>query len=240
MVYIGTSGWAYSWLKPKFYPADMPSSRFLSFYSTQLNAVEVNYTFCGRHVLNRHMADCWLAQTPDNFLFAFRGPKPISHFHRYRLRHAETRVGEFGLALRPFQDKNRLGPVLFQLPRTFTIDPAVLEDFLRNWPRGLRVSFEFRYPSWFTDVTYDILRHHRAGLCLAERDETATPGVLTHHSFIYACANPITPPARCANCVSGCNHMQRRRRFAFFRQDNVEGPLCARELLRILEWTRAA
>ena len=242
MVYVGTSGWAYSLWKPEFYPSDLSSSRFLSFYSTRLNAVEVNYTFCGCHVLSRHMADRWLAQTPDNFLFAYRGPKPISHFHRYRLRNAESRVGEFGLALRPFQDRNRLGPVLFQLPRTFTIDPAALEDFLRIWPRGLRVSFEFRHPSWFTDATYEILRHHRAGLCLAERDEMATPGVLTA-PFVYL-------RLRKSHHTTGALRQLRERiqRYAegggdvlaFFRQDNVEGPLCARELLRTVEWTRAA
>lgn len=150
MVYIGTSGWAYSWWKPEFYPADMPSSRFLSFYSTELNAVEVNYTFCGRHVLSRGRplagADprqFSLCVSPDPSRSAIstatvcetRKPGWASSDWRY----ARSRI-------------NRLGPVLFQLPRTFTIDPAVLEDFLRNWPRGLRVSFEFRHPSWFTDA----------------------------------------------------------------------------------------
>ena len=155
------------------------------------------------------MADRWLAQTPDNFLFGFRRTQADQPFPTATV--CETRKpGWASSDWRYARSRiNRLGPVLFQLPRTFTIDPAVLEDFLRNWPRGLRVSFEFRHPSWFTDATYEILRHHRAGLCLAERDEMASPGVLTHHSFIYACANPITPSARCANCVGGSNDIHK-------------------------------
>ncbi len=84
MVYIRTSGWAYPRWKGRFYSAALPPSRFLECYSSRLNAVEVNYTFCGRHVLRETVAERWLVQTPQDFIFAFRGPKPITHFHQYR------------------------------------------------------------------------------------------------------------------------------------------------------------
>src|SRR5579883_2881361 len=74
---------------------------------------------------------------------------------------------------------HRLGPVLFQLPKTFAVDAGVLDDFLRQWPRELRVSFEFRHPSWFTEDVYSVLRRHGAALCLAEREEETTPEVVT-------------------------------------------------------------
>jgi len=98
------------------------------------------------------VADRWLAQTPDNFLFGFRRTQADQPFPTATV--CETRKpGWASSDWRYARSRiNRLGPVLFQLPRTFTIDPAVLEDFLRNWPRGLRVSFEFRHPSWFTDA----------------------------------------------------------------------------------------
>src|SRR5205085_9215281 len=47
-IHIGTSGWAYPSWKPDFYPAKTPSSKLLDYYSTQLNCVEVNYTFRAR------------------------------------------------------------------------------------------------------------------------------------------------------------------------------------------------
>ncbi len=84
---------------------------------------------------------------------------------------------EFETTLGPFRRAERLGPALFQLPATFVADPKVLEDFLCGWPRELRVSFEFRHASWFTAEVYAILRRHGAALCLAERDETATPEI---------------------------------------------------------------
>ena len=55
---------------------------------------------------------------------------------------------------------NRLGPVLFQLPSTFPVDVQVPADFLRRWPHELRVSFEFRNPSWFVDEAYGVLRRN--------------------------------------------------------------------------------
>lgn len=73
--------------------------------------------------------------------------------------------------------------MLFQLRHTFPVDPAVLEHFLQNWPRDLRVSFEFRHASWFMNAIYELLRHHEAGLCL-ETDEMTPPEVLTV-PFIY-------------------------------------------------------
>ncbi len=122
MLHIGTSGWAYPQWKGRFYPAGLPQTWFLEFYSSRLNAVEVNYTFCGRRLVTRNIAERWLAQTPADFLFAFRGPKPITHFRRHRLRDTEHRIRQFQTSLLPFLMAHRLGPVLFQLPKTFAAD----------------------------------------------------------------------------------------------------------------------
>lgn len=54
-VYAGTSGWAYASWKPKFYPAKLGSKKFLEYYATRLNSVEVNYTF-RRFLANRQRA----------------------------------------------------------------------------------------------------------------------------------------------------------------------------------------
>ncbi len=235
MLYIGTSGWAYPQWKSTFYPADLPQQRFLEFYSTRLNAVEVNYTFCGRRSVTDELAGRWLAQTPEHFLFAFRGPKPITHFHRHRLRHAEDRVRQLRTTLQPFQHANRLGPVLFQLPKTFTVDSKLLDEFLDNWPRGVRVSFEFRHPSWFADDVYAILRRHEAALCLAERDEIITPEILTA-KFTYLRLRKSRYPAAALRTVTRRiqRYGERGDVFAFFRQDGDAGPLYAQEIARRL------
>ncbi len=101
MVYVGTSGWAYPRWKPRFYPAELCGREFLAFYSRRLNAVEVNYTFCGRDVLRHSVAERWLAQTPREFVFAFRGPKPITHFRRHRMVYTDKRGATRTLGLPP-------------------------------------------------------------------------------------------------------------------------------------------
>src|SRR3984885_12983694 len=57
--FIGTSGWAYSSWKPGFYPQALPQKKFLEYYATQLNSVEVNYTF--RQLPTQSMIAGWLA-----------------------------------------------------------------------------------------------------------------------------------------------------------------------------------
>lgn len=235
MLYVGTSGWAYPRWKPEFYPADMPPRQFLSFYSSHLNSVEVNYTFCGRHVLRRTVAERWLEQTHKGFMFTFRGPKPITHFYRHRLRNAEAAVSKFETTLLPFREANRLGPVLFQLPTTFPIALEVLDDFLRGWPRELRVSFEFRDPSWLTDEVYTVLRRHGVALCLAERDESTTPDVLTADFAYLRLRKSSYSPASLQEVAKRIyQYSQYGHVFAFFRQSDDRGPSYAEGVLRRL------
>jgi uncharacterized protein YecE (DUF72 family) len=54
-----------------------------------------------------------------------------------------------------------------------------LRDFLALLPRDLKVAFEFRHQSWFTDETYSALRDAGAALCVAESEELSTPLVRT-------------------------------------------------------------
>jgi uncharacterized protein YecE (DUF72 family) len=76
-----------------------------------------------------------------------------------------------------------MGVVLFQLPPNLKADPARLAAFLKEAAPGnaatLRVAFEFRHPSWFASEIFDLLRQHRAALCVAESDELQTPDVVT-------------------------------------------------------------
>jgi uncharacterized protein YecE (DUF72 family) len=64
------------------------------------------------------------------------------------------------------------------------VDTARLTEFLAMLPRGLRVTFEFRNATWFTDQVYEVLQAAKAGLCLAENDNMETPLVITA-DFVY-------------------------------------------------------
>ncbi len=178
-LFIGTSGWAYPTWKPGFYPADVPASSFLHYYATHLTSVEVNYTF--RTLPTPAQLQGWLDAAPPHFHFSFKAPQRITHFQR--LRESATTLAEFLAAISPAHAAAKLGPLLFQLPPNFAADPARLSDFLylpsfTSNPH-LQIAFEFRHPSWFTDATYDVLRHHNAALCIAESDDLATPDIAT-------------------------------------------------------------
>src|ERR1700722_1907534 len=89
--FVGTSGWAYPSWKPDFYPAGLPAKKFLTFYASQLNSVEVNYTF--RQFPSASTLENWLASTPPGFRFSFKAPQRITHLKR--LRDCEEIVAQF-------------------------------------------------------------------------------------------------------------------------------------------------
>ena len=176
-IHAGTSGWAYPLWKPVFYPAKLPAKRFLEHYSSQLNSVEVNYTF--RAFPSAAALSGWLAATPAGFRFSFKAPQRITHFSR--LRECHEAVGRFVDVLEPMRAAGKLGPLLFQLPPNFKADPVLLADFLSApalaGPVAPMVAFEFRHESWFTEETYAVLRLHNAAVCIAESDDLRTPEV---------------------------------------------------------------
>jgi uncharacterized protein YecE (DUF72 family) len=178
-IWLGCSGWAYPTWKPEFYPPKTSPKKMLEYYATQLNSVEVNYTF--RHLPSATTVDGWLAQTGPDFRFSFKAPQRITHIKR--LKECSDALSVFYSALLPVIRAGRMGVVLFQLPPNLKADIARLATFLKEAaPENtakLRVAFEFRHTSWFTDEVFDLLRQHQAALCVAESDELATPDVVT-------------------------------------------------------------
>src|SRR5215467_11131833 len=81
-LFVGTSGWAYPSWKPDFYPPKLAQTKFLTHYSSQLNTVEVNFTF--RQLLKETTVQKWLNETPDHFRFAVKAHQVITHIKRLR------------------------------------------------------------------------------------------------------------------------------------------------------------
>jgi uncharacterized protein YecE (DUF72 family) len=195
-IFTGTSGWAYATWKPEFYPAGVSSKRFLEYYATRLNSVEVNFTF--RKLPTESMLDGWLSAVPAGFRFSFKAPQRITHFSR--LRNCEGLVTDFVASVRAAQEAEKLGLLLFQLPPNFKASPHILVDFLSipalNGPSAPSIAFEFRDASWFSEDVYALLREHNAALCVAETDGLRTPDVhcaRTHASFRMRRAGGYNP-----------------------------------------------
>jgi uncharacterized protein YecE (DUF72 family) len=174
-IYAGTSGWAYATWKPDFYPQKLAPAKFLGYYATRLNSVELNYTF--RRFPTEKLLAGWIAATPPAFKFAVKAHQNITHVKR--LRDAAEWTADFLAALRPLEEEGKLGPVLFQLPPFLKCDLPLLTEFLAGLPRRLRCAFEFRHASWFTDDVYAALRKANGALCQAESEKLETPEVDT-------------------------------------------------------------
>src|SRR5271156_2943996 len=173
-LYSGTSGFAYPSWKPEFYPEKLPAKKFLSYYATRLNAVEVNYTF--RRLPSASTLENWVNDPRAGFAFPIKAHMRLTHI--LRLKPSDfTEV--FFKAIDPLRTARRLGPVLFQLPPALKYDEALLADFLTTLPRDLRCAFEFRHASWLQDKVYELLQKYSVALCLAESERLVIPEVVT-------------------------------------------------------------
>lgn len=167
-ILIGTSGWTYSSWKGTFYPEDLPSARFLDFYAKKFPTTEVNYSFY--HLPRPATYEKWATQVPESFLFAVKASRLITHTKRLMGVEEPWRVFLHNAqSLGP-----HLGPILFQFPASFRGDRARLAEFLKMvrtvvpGAERLRLVFEFRHESWFTDDVYELLSGHGAVLCVAD------------------------------------------------------------------------
>ena len=230
-LYVGTSGWAYPSWKPDFYPEKLAQKKFLNYYSSRLNAVEVNYSF--RQLVKETTVQNWIAETPDLFRFTIKAHQVLTHIKR--LKDAEEFLKRFLGTLEALERAGRLGPILFQLPPNFKADHAVLTEFLKTLPRTVRAAFEFRHDSWFTDATWDTLRERNIALCVAETEERNTPDVVTADYAYYRYRKPsYTTEERKAMVGRMQEHIAAARDvFAYFKHEETpEGALYAVDVLK--------
>ena len=228
MLYAGTSGWAYPSWKPGFYPPKLASKKFLEYYATRLNTVEVNYTF--RRYLTGKLATSWLAATPAHFRFTFKAPQNITHIKR--LHDAGELTRSFLESLQPFTEAGKIGVVLFQLPPFQKADAELLGEFLPLLPRTMRFAFEFRHASWFQERFYALLREHNIALCIAESEKLEVPEVTTADFAYYR--------LRKGEYTSGEREKIRQRVaahpgdvFVYYKhEDDPAGTMYAEELLK--------
>lgn len=172
-LHIGTSGWCYPHWRGPFYPADLPEARWLDYYGRRFGSVEVNRSFY--RLPSRDNFRAWHDATPAHFVFAVKAGRAVTHMKkllapRQTLPPLLEAVAGLG---------GKLGPLLFQLPPRWRVNPARLEAFLAELPRGLRAAFEFRDPSWHTDPVTDLLARHGAAFCVFDLAGIPCPRAIT-------------------------------------------------------------
>ncbi len=189
---IGISGWTYPpWRGGAFYPDDLPQKRELEYASRQVSSIEINGTF---YSLQKPASfESWYKATPDDFVFAVKGGRFITHIKR--LNDVDEAVANF-FASGILRLREKLGPILWQLPPSFRYDRAKLERFFDILPRDtesasvlaehhddlvagdtsassvrrckLRHALEIRHPSFENPEFIELLRKHGIGLVVAD------------------------------------------------------------------------
>jgi uncharacterized protein YecE (DUF72 family) len=177
-VYIGTSGWHYDHWKGPFYPDRLPKSEMFSYYSRQFRAVEINNSFY--RLPSKETLQGWGGTAPECFVFAVKASRYITHMKKLKDPHEPVAALIENVTVLDA----KLGPILFQLPPRWKVNPDRLREFLSTLPEGLRYAFEFRDPSWFDDRIYDALKQAGAALCMYDLAGRRSPKRVTA-DFIY-------------------------------------------------------
>jgi len=178
-IYVGTSGFAHKEWKGKFYPEKIPSKDMLRFYAERLGTVEINNTFY--HMPKESVLLSWAGQVPEDFVFALKAPQVITHFKQLRNVFEET---EYLFKSLQVLDK-KLGPVLFQFPKSFPANLQALEDFLPLLPDNIACAFDFRNPSWLAEGATALLQKKGRGWCIEDTDESPVKELLSTTTWGY-------------------------------------------------------
>ena len=178
--HIGTSGFYYEHWRGVLYPEDLPKSHWFEAYTQAFDTVEMNSTFY--HLPKAKTIEHWDEKSPEHFLFAFKAPRGITHYKKFK----ETReeLLRFLHLLKPIKPK--LAAVLFQLPPSLHADTALLGEFLAQLPHGggWRFVIEFRHASWYDEAIYDLLHRHDVALCWHDYGRKEVPDLATAE-FVY-------------------------------------------------------
>jgi uncharacterized protein YecE (DUF72 family) len=190
-LYIGISGYDYKGWRGRFYPEDVRTADWLAYASRVFNSIELNGTFYS--LKSPDVFRRWAAATPDDFVFAVKGSRFITH--NLKLARAERALANF-YASGVLALGRKTGPFLWQLPATYRYDRARVERFLAILPRDSRQAaalaaehderlrrgalvdsavrvpyrhaFEVRHPTYFTGEFFTLLRERRCGFVIAD------------------------------------------------------------------------
>ena len=230
-LYVGTSGYSYKEWKGTFYPEKLPEKEMLHFYSERFRSVEINNTFY--RMPKASVLEHWAAEVPPDFKFVLKAPQQITHIQR--LKDAGDSVSHLLKVASTL--KERLGPLLFQLPPYLKKDLPRLRDFLALLPSESCSAFEFRHESWFDPEVLGLLRDHKVALCVAEaEDGVQVPFESTANWGYMRLRRPDYADADLKAWGSRVLQQAWRAAFVFFKhEEEGKGPLMAKRFLELIK-----
>lgn len=165
MIKLGTSGFSYDdWIGP-VYPEDLPKYRWLAYYTTLFDTVELNVTYYRLPSLK--IAQGWVDRTPEHFQFTVKAHRSLTHE-----RKAPDYLA-FRESLAPLLEAGKLVCLLAQFPHSFHPNQTN-RDYLLHLRDGLSdlpVVVEFRDSSWVSEETFALLESHELGFCCVDEPQ---------------------------------------------------------------------
>ena len=178
--FIGCSGWSYTAWKGPFYPPNLESSEWLRYYSQIFDYVEIDSSFY--KIPNQFMVKNWDRKTPDNFRFAAKFPKIITHDKH--LVDVKEEVELFLKVMEPLREKTLA--LLIQLPPSMEIIPGLegLRQLVPLLDSKFRYAVEVRHQSWFQDLAYNFFANNNLCMVWSQLAGIRTPPIVTT-DFLY-------------------------------------------------------
>jgi uncharacterized protein YecE (DUF72 family) len=228
-LYVGTSGYSYKEWKGTFYPEDLPEKQMLHFYGERFRTVEINNTFY--RMPKESVLEAWAAEVAADFKFVLKASQRITHMQR--LKDAGDSVSYLLKVAAVL--KERLGPLLFQLPPYLKKDVPRLSEFLALLPAQPRAAFEFRHQSWFEQEVFELLRDHQAVLCIAEAEnDLDIPFVSTGDWGYLRLRRPDYGDMEMKDWIKRVREQNWRDAFIFFKHEEAgKGPAMAKRFLEL-------
>lgn len=145
----------------------------LQFYSQRFDTVELNNSFY--RLPTEGAFDDWRQSTPPDFVFAVKASRFLTH--QKKLKDPESALQK--LLPRAARLSTKLGPILFQLPPRWKVNPSRLEALLEALPCDLRHVFEFRDLTWIRPEINKLLSRFHAAFCIYELAGYHSPLTIT-------------------------------------------------------------
>jgi uncharacterized protein YecE (DUF72 family) len=164
-IHIGTSGWSYKHWKNEFYPEGMKPTDYLTYYAKFFDITEINTSFY--HLPKDTTITGWAEKVPKKFKFCPKISRYITHIKR--LKDPEQTLEKFFAVFEPMKEK--LGPVLIQLPPTLKFDYDVAEHFytvLREEYKGFQYVMEVRHETWLSDDSLNLMTRFDMGFVVSQ------------------------------------------------------------------------
>jgi uncharacterized protein YecE (DUF72 family) len=179
--HVGCSGWSYDGWLGHFYPSNLEKSKFLEYYSSVFDFVEIDSSFYRSP--NLFMTKKWSKITPENFRFTAKVPRSITHEKRLGAE-SEKDLRYFFQMMQSLREK--ILALLIQLPPSLTAKEGMkkLEALIHLLDPDFRYAIEVRNKSWFVPEVYKFLSDNKVCLAWSQLDNIQTPPDLTT-DFIY-------------------------------------------------------